>query len=218
MASEKTKSAGCAIESTDTRAESNRVESNRVESNRAGNISARSSGTRNKESEIDLADSVTYCASMRAMTTADLPEVLRIERQSYQLPWTEQIFRDCLKVGYHMLVLEDQGALSGFVIFSSAAGESHILNLCIEPAGRRQGFAEALLTQAIATVIVAGASVMFLEVRVSNLAAIQLYEKMGFVEAGRRTNYYKVRASTSNNAVHDREDAVVMARDLTSID
>ena len=157
-------------------------------------------------------------ATMRAMTKSDLPEVLRIEHQSYQLPWTKQIFRDCLKVGYHMLVLDSEDGLSGFVIFSSAAGESHILNLCIDPAGRRQGFAEALLTQAIATVIVAGASVMFLEVRVSNRAAIRLYEKLGFVEAGRRPNYYKVRGKTSSGPGSSREDALVMARDLTSID
>jgi len=115
-------------------------------------------------------------------------------------------------------VLEHADGLCGFVVFSSAAGESHILNLCIDPACRRQGLAEALLTQAIATVIVAGASAMFLEVRVSNRAAISLYEKLGFVEAGRRTNYYKLRGKTRNTVSGEREDALVMARDLSSIE
>ena len=67
-------------------------------------------------------------------------------------------------------------------------------------------------------VIVAGASVMFLEVRVSNQAAINLYQKMGFVEAGRRTNYYKVCGKTQNTVTREREDALEMARDLTLID
>jgi len=149
------------------------------------------------------------------MRHTDLPDVLRIENASYQLPWPEQIFRDCLKVGYHTLVVESGDRLTGFVIFSCAAGESHVLNLCIDPESRRCGCAVALLTQAIATVIVAGAGVMFLEVRLSNAAAIGLYEKMGFTELGRRANYYKVR---DKSAVDEREDALIMAKDLTSID
>jgi len=56
---------------------------------------------------------------------------------------------------------------------------------------------------------------MFLEVRLSNAAAIGLYEKMGFTELGRRANYYKVR---DKSAVDEREDALIMAKDLTSID
>ena len=150
---------------------------------------------------------------LRAMRHRDLPAVLRIENASYQLPWPEQIFLDCLKVGYHTLVSERVERITGFAIFSSAAGESHILNLCVDPDSRRSGYAEALLSQAIATVIVAGAGVMFLEVRLSNSAAISLYEKMGFAEVGRRANYYKVRGS----ATDDHEDALVMAKDLTLI-
>lgn len=149
---------------------------------------------------------------IRAMTDSDIDEVLRIERASYPIPWTEQIFRDCLKVGYLCLVLEGDKGLMGYVIFSSAAGESHILNLCIDPAHRRSGFAEAMLSQAIATVIVSGAQVMFLEVRVSNSGAIALYEKIGFIETGRRENYYN--ALPENARQSNREDALLMAKEL----
>ncbi|OED42311.1 ribosomal-protein-alanine N-acetyltransferase [Chromatiales bacterium (ex Bugula neritina AB1)] len=152
---------------------------------------------------------------IRAMSAADLKEVLRVERASYQLPWTEQIFKDCLKVGYHSLVLEEEGGLSGFVIFSCAVGEAHILNLCIDPKRRRSGFAEALLAQAVSVVIVAGARVMFLEVRESNKGAIALYEKSGFVETGRRENYYNTVPKEGKKTSSKREDALVMARDLT---
>lgn len=158
--------------------------------------------------------------NIRAMTAADLERVLQIEHASYDIPWTQQIFKDCLKVGYYCLVMEGEAELLGYVIFSSAAGESHILNLCIDPIQRRQGFAEAMLSQAIATVIVTGAKVLFLEVRVSNSDAIALYEKLGFIETGRRENYYNARprgpenTKTRNGGPANREDALLMAKEL----
>lgn len=150
--------------------------------------------------------------NIRAMSAADVDEVLRIERASYQIPWTEQIFRDCLKVGYFCHVMEGEEGLLGYVIFSAAAGESHILNLCVDSTRRRNGFAEALLCQAIASVIVAGAKIMFLEVRVSNHSAIALYEKLGFIETGRREDYYN--AVPKNAKQSSREDALLMAKEL----
>ncbi len=158
--------------------------------------------------------------SIRAMTAADVDRVLQIEQASYDIPWTQQIFKDCLKVGYYCLVMEGEAELLGYVIFSSAAGESHILNLCIDPSQRRQGFAEAMLSQAIATVMVTGAKVMFLEVRVSNSGAIALYEKLGFIETGRRENYYNARPRASekskarNGGPANREDALLLAKEL----
>lgn len=150
--------------------------------------------------------------NIRAMERSDVAEVLRIEHASYQIPWTEQIFRDCLKVGYFCLVMEGDDGLLGYTIFSSAAGESHILNLCVDPGQRGHGFAQALLSQAIATVIVTGAKVMFLEVRVSNTIAIALYEKIGFIETGRREDYYN--AVPKNAKQSNREDALLMAKEL----
>ncbi len=161
---------------------------------------------------VDIGDQELLNFDVRAMTEADVDEVLRIEQGSYQLPWTEQIFRDCLKVGYFCQVLEGENGLLGYVIFSAAAGESHILNLCVDKAHRRGGFADALLSQSVATVIVAGAKVMFLEVRVSNHSAIALYEKFGFIETGRRENYYN--AVPKNAKQSNREDALLMAKEL----
>ncbi len=159
-------------------------------------------------------DSVTETLLIRAMQLADLDEVLRIERGSYQLPWDEQIFRDCINVGYHCLVLEKSPGISGYVIFTCAAEESHILNLCIDPIQRKNGFAQALLAQAMSVVIVGGAKTMFLEVRESNAQAIHLYEKAGFLETGRRVNYYRTVDEAGTKSTTNREDALVMARDL----
>lgn len=167
------------------------------------------------------------------MNKADLADVMRIERASYQFPWSEQIVKDCLKVGYHGLVLRQEGEIRAYTFASGAAGESHILNICVDPAYRRHGYAKALLKQAIATVMVNGAKVIFLEVRESNQSAIRLYESMGFVEIGRREDYYRLQPAVSDSSGSisgkrrkasagkakrsPHEDALVMSRDLTLI-
>lgn len=149
---------------------------------------------------------------IRVMTEADLGRVFEIECASYEFPWTLQIFKDCRRVGYHCLVLDDGDDLAGFAILSSAAGEAHVLNLCVDPMQRSSGRGEALLHQLIATAIFSGAKDLFLEVRPSNKTAIALYDRAGFVEIGRRENYYN--ANTSSG----REDAIVMARSLVSFE
>jgi ribosomal-protein-alanine N-acetyltransferase len=145
--------------------------------------------------------------TVRLMEREDLTQVLAIERASYGFPWSEQIFRDCMQV-YICMVLESADRLSGFAIVSCAAGESHMLNLCVAPQMRRQGRARALIEQSIASVMVKGAKTMFLEVRPSNLGALELYRQIGFVEIGRRKNYYA--------AQDGREDAIVMSRDWSA--
>lgn len=166
-----------------------------------------------------------------AMQVDDLPEVMLIEQKCYDFPWSEELLRNCLKVGYHALVLREEGCVRAYAFASSGAGESHILNICVDPEFRGQGYAKTLLKQCIATVMIHGAKVMFLEVRESNRGAISLYESMGFVEIGRRDNYYRRQTKKSGNAekgrsrtgkskknsVTSREDALVMSRDLTVI-
>jgi len=157
-----------------------------------------------------------------AMQTDDLTDVMRIERNSYDFPWSEKIVHDCIKVGYHGLVLREDNELRAYAFSSSAAGEAHILNICVDPAYRGQGYAKALLRQSIATVMVHGAKVIFLEVRESNKAAISLYESMGFVEIGRRDGYYRLRSkvdlSRKKAPADSKEDALLMSRDLSLIE
>jgi len=156
------------------------------------------------------------------MQVADLADVQRIEQACYDFPWSEQLIRDCLKVGYHALVLREARHIRAYAFASGAAGESHILNICVDPDHRGQGYAKALLRQCIATVMVNGAKVMFLEVRESNRGAIALYESMGFVEIGRREDYYRRMPSAhrkpKKNNIGSREDALVMSRDLSLIE
>ncbi len=160
------------------------------------------------------------------MQVFDLPEILRIEKLCYDFPWSEQLIRDCLKVGYHSLVLREEGEIRAYAFASGAAGESHILNICVDPDHRGQGYAKVLLRQCIATVMINGAKVMFLEVRESNHGAIALYESMGFVEIGRRDNYYRRKSGCKPDAGKKqkksgdsaREDALLMSRDLSLIE
>ena len=131
-----------------------------------------------------------------------------IERRNYDFPWSDGIFRDCLKANYTcQLVICDDETI-GYGIMQVAADEAHILNLCIDEPFQRQGFARVLLEHLIDLAIRKAARSVFLEVRPSNPRAKALYEKSGFNEIGARKGYY--------DCAGGREDAIVMARYLHS--
>ena len=84
---------------------------------------------------------------IRPMRDSDLPTVLEIEREAYSFPWSEGIFRDCLRAGYCCWVVEQRGLLCAYGIMQVGGGESHILNLCVRANGRGQGLGRALLAR-----------------------------------------------------------------------
>jgi ribosomal-protein-alanine N-acetyltransferase len=90
---------------------------------------------------------------------------------------------------------------------SVAAGECHLLNICIHPNHQRQGLGEGMVLFLLDFARQRKARVALLEVRMSNTAAYRLYTKLGFDEVGLRKSYYPAR--------HGREDAIILARDLT---
>ena len=143
---------------------------------------------------------------LRLMTDADIAQVMVIEKRSYPFPWTEGNFRDCLKSGYYACVLEEQDKMIGYALMSMAAGEAHVLNICIHPQFRGNGLGRALLHSLEQTAKQNSVDMLLLEVRASNKVAITLYESMGFNELGCRANYYPDH--------HGREDALVLARQL----
>lgn len=144
---------------------------------------------------------------LRAMSVEDLPAVLAIEEAAYEFPWTLAIFRDCLRVGYLCQVYEGPNGIIGHGVLSVAAGECHVLNICIHPDYQRRGLGRALVEFLLDIVRTKGARVALLEVRPSNIAAYRLYTGLGFDEIGIRKNYYP--------AAKGREDAILLARDLT---
>src|SRR5262252_6658074 len=145
---------------------------------------------------------------IRAMRGSDVADVVAIERASYQFPWSEGIFRDCLRVGYVCRVVTVSRQAMAYGVMSLGAGEAHILNLCVAEGYRCRGVGRRLLTSLIERAATAGMADAFLEVRPSNTAAIRLYLALGFEQVGMRRGYYQ--------AVNGREDAAVLRRALRS--
>ena len=144
---------------------------------------------------------------VRSMCHEDLALVSDIERRSYDFPWSHGVFRDCLLAGYQCVVLEREERVAGYAILSIAAGEAHILNLCVDSAHRAHGYGEQLLDEILVRAREAEVEEIFLEVRPSNKTAIALYKKRGFYQVADRPQYYQ--------AQEGREDAAVLSKKLT---
>ncbi|MBV9343847.1 MAG: ribosomal protein S18-alanine N-acetyltransferase [Gammaproteobacteria bacterium] len=141
-------------------------------------------------------------ALIRGMRASDVAEVVAIERASYQFPWSEGIFRDCLRVGYVCRVLCAERQVIGYGVMSIGAGEAHVLNLCVAEGCRCRGGGRRLLLGLLERARTAGMAEAFLEVRPSNTNAIRLYLALGFEQVGMRRGYYQ--------APGGREDAAVL--------
>jgi len=142
----------------------------------------------------------------RAMSPGDVPAVAAVERASYEFPWSEGIFRDCLRVGYLCRVAELDGAVIAYGVVAMGAGEAHILNLCVRGDLRGRNIGRQMLLLLLERSRQAGMEAAFLEVRPSNPHAIALYQSVGFGQVGLRKGYYQ--------APGGREDALVLKLDL----
>ena len=134
-----------------------------------------------------------------------LPQIQRIEQQSFSVPWTEAMLRMQLQPDSHVfLTAEAGGEVVGYVGLLYVLDEGYISNVAVRPDMRRRGVADALLRALEARARALRLSFLTLEVRESNAAAVALYEKRGYRAAGRRKNYYEKPA----------EDAVLMTLTL----
>lgn len=129
-----------------------------------------------------------------------------IERRSYEFPWSHGVFRDCLLAGYRSSVLIRDDRVAGYGILSIAAGEAHILNLCIDPEFRSMGYGERLLDTLLSQARATAVREVLLEVRPSNTTALALYRKKGFFQVANRPAYYQ--------SHEGREDAAVLSKKL----
>ncbi len=147
-----------------------------------------------------------YPVQVRAMRPQDMEAVFAIELAAYEFPWTLGIFRDCMNAGYGCWVLAENDKIIGYGVVSVAVGEAHILNVCIAPKAQGRGHGRHMVSRLIDVSRWHRAERVFLEVRQSNVAALHIYETLGFNEIGRRPSYYPAR--------NGREDAIVMAMEL----
>ncbi len=153
-------------------------------------------------------EALPAAVEIRPMHELDVPLVVAIERAGYQFPWSEGIFRDCLRVGYICRVIDCGGDMAGYGIMSVGAGEAHVLNVCIREEYRCRGFARKLMLYLLDRARSAGMQEAFLEVRPSNTVASRLYLSLGFEQVGVRRGYYQ--------ATVGREDACVLRRLLVA--
>ena len=141
----------------------------------------------------------------REVQSADIDEMMTIERASFNSPWSARFFLEEIRVSYAKSVLaEVEGRIVGYIIYWQLPKEVDIHNLAVHPEYRRQGIGRSLLGSAIDSAKGQDCNRVTLEVRKSNQAAQQLYYSLGFVERGVRKGYYS----------DDGEDALVMVLDL----
>jgi ribosomal-protein-alanine N-acetyltransferase len=142
----------------------------------------------------------------RPMRGRDVLDVLAIEQEAYEFPWTEGTFRDCMSAGYSCWVMDRDYKIASYGVMSVALDEAHILNLCVKPEFHGRALGYAMLLHLIDTARHHRVESIFLEVRPSNPTAIELYRRTGFAEVGTRKDYYPAHIG--------REDAVIMALNL----
>ena len=156
---------------------------------------------------------------IRPMGQDDVLRVMEIESVTNEFPWTESIFRDCLRVNYSCWVIEagpgdthsgvaaGVSPLWGYGLLSTSGLEAHILQIVIRRAQQKKGLGAQMMRHLIGVAKEMQAEVVCLEVRVSNIAAICLYQQLGFQQTGQRKDYYPAPWG-------QREDALLFTLDL----
>lgn len=125
------------------------------------------------------------------MTSEDVGWVARLERQVFSSPWSEKSLEESReRPEYLFLVARCGGEAAGYIGMYQVLEEGDITNVAVFPAHQKRGVGQALVSALLRAAAERGIRQMTLEVRVSNEAAIRLYEKNGFVSEGIRKNYY----------------------------
>jgi len=141
---------------------------------------------------------------------ADLEPILAIEQNSFRRPWGRLSFegelrnRSACNFAVKSTEVETSGQVIGYAFWHLVTDEVHVLKVAVTPAWRGQGVASRLLERCFTLSVEQGAKSAHLEVRPSNIAAIELYQKLGFELVGRRPKYYS----------DSKEDALLMMKIL----
>lgn len=130
--------------------------------------------------------------AIERMRSADLEEVLAIERASFTMPWSRGAFLYELEQNRvaRCYVVREDGRLIGYICLWEVADELHITNVAVHPGLRRRGVGRALLSAVLDDARHRKLRLVVLEVRPSNVEALGLYESFGFRVVGRRQGYY----------------------------
>lgn len=159
--------------------------------------------------------------SFLPMQPADLDEVLKIESVSHIHPWSKGNFSDSLAAGHWAYCIRpqadqvvkgsylDPSVLWAYCILFPAVDELHLLNITVSPHLRKLGLGQRIMAAIEGVAAQQKMPRIILEVRPSNISAVNLYQKLGYEQIGVRKNYYPVSPDTGS-----REDALVMAKSI----
>lgn len=131
-----------------------------------------------------------------------LEEIYKIEEESNPTPWKKETFLQVLENRTLSFVLKKNSTIIGFCIASKLLDECHLQNISVEKAYRTKGIGTYILEILKERAKLFSTKAIFLEVRESNITAINFYKKHKFKEIGKRNNYYKLKIG--------REDALLM--------
>ena len=137
------------------------------------------------------------------MTLAHVPAVAELEKLCFSDPWSEKSIASELNNPLSLwLIAVVDGKVAGYIGSQSVPPEADVMNVAVYPEFRRQGIAETLVRALVTELHARNHESLTLEVRASNAQAIALYQKLDFVQVGRRPNYYR----------HPREDALILRK------
>ena len=138
------------------------------------------------------------------MRPEHIAQVAELEKLCFSAPWSETAVRGELTNPLSLwIVAVDGDTVAGYIGSQSVMGEADMMNVAVSPAYRRQGIAEKLVVSLVEKLTVQNVSSLTLEVRASNEPAIALYEKLSFLQVGRRPNYY----------TKPKEDALILRKE-----
>lgn len=138
------------------------------------------------------------------MSSADTALVAELEKQCFSMPWSEKAIASELQNPLSLwLVAVVDGQFAGYIGSQSVIDEADVMNVAVDEAFRRMGIASALVCALVTELSMRGVHSLTLEVRASNDAAKSLYGKLGFVQVGRRPNYYSA----------PKEDALILRKE-----
>ena len=134
---------------------------------------------------------------------SDLDQISTIEKETNEYPWSSNNFQSSMEAGNSSIVLKYKKNILGYAFFSVVGTDSHLLNITVSKNYQGRGYGKKILDKVLFQSKVLGATIVFLEVRVSNYRAIDFYEKFGFKRDAIRYNYYDG---------NPKEDALLMSK------
>ena len=131
-------------------------------------------------------------------------QVAALEKQCFSDPWSENSVASELNNPLSLwLVAVDDGNVAGYVGSQTVMDETDMMNIAVDERYRRQGIAQMLVDALVERLKKMDSRCLTLEVRISNVPAIALYEKLGFEQVGKRPNYYR----------NPKEDALILRKE-----